>query len=112
MYKLLNYSEASAGIKEFVADTVKDLEDITNCEMGSSVYVIETSMVYVKNSAGEWVVRVEGKDGANGVTFIPSVEDGILSWTNDSNGKVDNPDPYDILGAVFASLKKAEEESV
>ena len=56
MYKLLNYSEASAGIKEYVADTEADLVDITDCEMGSVCLVIDTKKMYMKNGSGEWVL--------------------------------------------------------
>lgn len=56
MYKLINYSEASAGVKEFIADTEEDVEQISDCEMGSTVYVIATGKVYMKNSSGEWKV--------------------------------------------------------
>lgn len=56
MYKLVGYSDASAGIKEFVADAVEDLENIPNCEMGSTVYIISSGAVYMKDGNGEWVV--------------------------------------------------------
>lgn len=55
MVKLINYAEASSGVKEFVADTAEELKDITNCEMGSTCLVIEDSTFYVKNGKGEWV---------------------------------------------------------
>jgi hypothetical protein len=34
--------------------------------------------------------------GENGATFIPSISDGILSWTNDKN--LENPEPVNIIG--------------
>lgn len=34
--------------------------------------------------------------GKDGVTFFPSVSDGVLSWTND--GGLENPEPVDISG--------------
>ena len=41
---------------------------------------------------------IDGKDGADGVTFFPSLsEDGVLSWTN--NGNLENPDPFDLGNA-------------
>ena len=41
---------------------------------------------------------IDGKDGADGVTFFPSLsEDGVLSWTN--NGNLKNPDPFDLGNA-------------
>lgn len=43
------------------------------------------------------ITAPQGPNGANGVTFIPSVsEAGILSWTND--GGLTNPDPVNIKG--------------
>ena len=54
MYKLLNYSEASAGVKEFVADSEADLYDIKDCEMGSICLIIDTKKLFIKNSDGEW----------------------------------------------------------
>lgn len=55
MIKLVNYAEASSGVKEFVVDTAEELESITNCEMGSTALVIDTSAIYIKNGKGEWV---------------------------------------------------------
>lgn len=55
MYKLINYSEASSGIKEFIADTVEDLKSIRDCEMGSICLVLSNKTMYVKNSEGEWI---------------------------------------------------------
>ena len=55
MYKLVNYSEASSGIKEFIADTEEDLTTITDCEMGSICLVLSVQKMYVKNSKGEWI---------------------------------------------------------
>lgn len=43
------------------------------------------------------ITAPQGPNGANGVTFIPSVsEAGVLSWTND--GGLPNPDPVNIKG--------------
>lgn len=43
------------------------------------------------------ITAPQGPNGANGVTFIPSVsEAGILSWAND--GGLTNPDPVNIKG--------------
>ena len=54
MYKLIGYSEASSGIKEFVADTEADLVLIPDCEMGSQVVIIETGNVYIKDGNKAW----------------------------------------------------------
>lgn len=47
---------------------------------------------------GAWLSlgQIQGATGANGVTYTPSVEDGVLSWTN--NGNLPNPEAADIRG--------------
>jgi hypothetical protein len=55
MYKLINYAEASSGIKEFIADTVEDLDTIRDCEMGSICLVLSNKTMYIKNGNGEWI---------------------------------------------------------
>lgn len=55
MYKIINYAEASSGIKECIADTIEDLDTIKDCEMGSICLVLANKTMYVKNSKGEWV---------------------------------------------------------
>lgn len=48
------------------------------------------------------ITAPQGPNGANGVTFIPSVsEAGILSWTND--GGLANPDPVNIKSEAGAN---------
>ena len=56
MYKLIGYSNASAGVKEFIADTEEDLDKIPDCEMGSSCLVLNenSSKLFFKNGKGEW----------------------------------------------------------
>ena len=50
----------------------------------------------------------QGNKGNTGARFVPAIsEDGVLSWTN--NGNLENPDPFDIVGAVLAELPHAEE---
>lgn len=56
MYKIINYAEASSGIKEYIADTIEDLDTIKDCEMGSICLVLANKTMYVKNSKGEWVL--------------------------------------------------------
>lgn len=42
--------------------------------------------------------EINGEDGKDGVTFIPSVsKEGLLTWTN--NGDLPNPDPVNIRGS-------------
>ena len=51
---------------------------------------------------------IQGKKGDTGAVYTPGVSAaGILSWTN--NGELENPDPFDLVGAVLAVLPAAEE---
>lgn len=56
MYKLIGYSNASAGVKEYVADTEEELDKIPDCEMGSICLVLgeSSSKLFFKNGKGEW----------------------------------------------------------
>lgn len=54
MIKLIGYSNASAGIQEWLADTVADVETIPACETGSQVYIIETGEIKIKDGSGNW----------------------------------------------------------
>lgn len=43
---------------EFVVDSVEELNQLpTNCEMGSTAYVIENSTNYIKNGNNQWKVK-------------------------------------------------------
>lgn len=54
----------SYGIKKFVADTVKDIDDISlDCKMGSEVKVIATGDIYILNSKYEWVKQKSSSAG-------------------------------------------------
>ena len=56
MYKITkNDNDISHGVKEFVCDTVDDLQYLPRCEMGSCAIIISDATVYMKNSAGKWV---------------------------------------------------------
>ena len=56
MYKITsNDGDVAYGIKEFVCDTLDDLNTLPPCQMGSAAIVIATAAVYMKNSKGEWV---------------------------------------------------------
>lgn len=56
MYKItMNDGDVAYGVKEFVCDTETDLEILPDCAMGSTVIVIETGSVYIRNSRDEWV---------------------------------------------------------
>lgn len=56
MYKITkNDNDISYNVKEFVCDTVEDLQTLPKCEMGSLAIVISEVSVYLRNSAGKWV---------------------------------------------------------
>ena len=56
MYKITkNDNDISYNVKEFVCDTVEDLQTLPKCEMGSLAIVISEISVYLRNSAGKWV---------------------------------------------------------
>lgn len=48
---------------------------------------------------------VQGPRGEPGAVYVPSVTDGVLSWTNDAG--LENPSPVDITGPR-ASAERAE----
>ena len=61
---------------------------VTNCEVNADGDLIVTL-------SDETVINAGHVTGADGVTFIPSInEQKILSWTND--GGLENPEPVDL----------------
>lgn len=51
-----NSGHTGYGIKEFVVDTVEDIEKLPiDCPMGSAALCIATGDVYCLNSKDEWV---------------------------------------------------------
>lgn len=44
----------SYGIKQFVVQTIEELNTLPPCEMGSTAFVEVNQTKYMKNSAGEW----------------------------------------------------------
>jgi len=66
MYKLINIgTQANSQIREYIADTEDDIASLPDGDpFGSTVFVIETSTTYMKNSAGEYVeIVVSGGSG-------------------------------------------------
>lgn len=56
MYSITKQNNSiSYGIKEFVCDTEEDLQNLPDCDMGSSAIVIKPAGVYLKNSQDEWI---------------------------------------------------------
>lgn len=54
MVKLIGYSNASAGIQQWLADTAAEVADIPACETGSQVYVVETGEIKILDGNGNW----------------------------------------------------------
>lgn len=53
--KTKNNGHIAYGVCEFVVDTVADIDNLPiEVAMGSTVFVIATSSVYMLNSDGEW----------------------------------------------------------
>lgn len=57
MYILIeNKGEEMYNLKDFVCDTEADIQYLpTDCLMGSTAFVMETSKGYMLNSTGKWV---------------------------------------------------------
>lgn len=56
MYKITsNDGDVAYGIKEFVCDTLEDLETLPPCSMGSVAIVISNAKIFMLNSKKEWV---------------------------------------------------------
>lgn len=56
MYNITaNDGDVAYGVKEFVCDTIDDLNELPECSMGSTAFIIADSEVYMINSSKEWV---------------------------------------------------------
>lgn len=53
MFKIVDYSDYDAGVKDIVADTMEDLNKV-HCSMGSVALVIENMKYYVLDGQGKW----------------------------------------------------------
>ena len=53
MYNIMNYASHNAGIREYIVDTIKELE-LLSCLMGSSALVLEDMNVYLKDGTEQW----------------------------------------------------------
>lgn len=85
MYKLISYKNAPPGVKGFVADSEEDLNNIKNCDMGSTCQVLSTSKVFIKNGIGEWV-EWNPSNNSNIDSAVP-IE---ISSKEEMNGLLDN----------------------
>jgi hypothetical protein len=48
MYKVIDHADYNAGIKEYVVDTMAELESLSG-DMGSSAFCFETMKFYLKD---------------------------------------------------------------
>lgn len=53
MYKIVDYSDYDAGVKDVIADTLEDLKDAP-CSMGSTALVLEDMKYYVLDGQDNW----------------------------------------------------------
>lgn len=53
MFKIVDYSDYDAGVKDIVADTMEDLNEVP-CSMGSTALVIENMKYYILDGYDEW----------------------------------------------------------
>ena len=54
MYNVIDYADHNAGVKEYVVDTVAELQELPG-DMGSSAFCFEDKSFYLKKSDGTWV---------------------------------------------------------
>ena len=54
MYNVIDHADHNAGVKEYVVDTIAEMEKLPG-DMGSSAFCIEDKSFYIKSGSGEWV---------------------------------------------------------
>lgn len=55
MYNIISYGDYDAGVKEYVVDTIAELNELPGA-MGSSAFCFEDSKFYFKDGQGNWKV--------------------------------------------------------
>lgn len=65
MYNIMNYASHNAGIKEYIVDTIKELE-LLSCLMGSSALVLEDMNLYLKDGTEQWKKVTLSNGGGGG----------------------------------------------
>jgi hypothetical protein len=53
MYNIIGYADFNAGVKEYVVDTVAELQELPG-DMGSSAFCFEDKSFYIKNGNDTW----------------------------------------------------------
>ena len=70
-----NQGHEAYGTKHFGCDTESEVPNLpTDCAMGSTAFVIETSKRYMLNSQGKWIAIAVGSGGGS----TPSPDDTII----------------------------------
>ena len=54
MYKIIDYSDYDAGVKEIVVDTLAEMYNVP-CGMGSQAFCFEDKKFYIKDSNENWI---------------------------------------------------------
>jgi hypothetical protein len=53
MYNIIDHADYNAGVKEYVVDTIAELQELPG-DMGSSAFVFEDMKFYLKDGQGNW----------------------------------------------------------
>lgn len=53
MYKVIDHADHDAGVKEFVVDTIAEMQDLP-AGMGSQAFCFEDKKFYIKDGNGVW----------------------------------------------------------
>lgn len=57
MYNIIDHADHDAGVKEYVVDTIAELEELPG-SMGSLAYCFEDKKFYIKDGHGNWRAAV------------------------------------------------------
>lgn len=69
MYKIIDYSDYDAGIKNYIVDTCEEVSTLPG-DMGSEAYCLQDSKTYIKNGEDSWIEKIPsnmGRPGKDGV---------------------------------------------
>ena len=53
MYRIINYADYDAGVKEYVVETIAEMNALI-CSFGSTAFCLETMSYYIRDSHGAW----------------------------------------------------------
>ena len=78
-FRKINFIYAS-GICEFVADSIDDIAHLpSQCAMGSSCYVIDSSARFFKNSLGKWILQSTGNNSGSSSSSNVTFQDMVVN---------------------------------